>query len=66
MKRGIRIMAGAGTVLAALLGTAALAAADWGPKEPGPIDVRDSWLQAWIAMTPTIRQPRRNRASITA
>ncbi len=50
MKRGIRIMAGA--AIAAWLGAAALQAADWGAKEPGPIDVRDPWLKAWVAATP--------------
>ena len=50
MKRGIRIMAGA--AIAACLGATALAAADWGTKEPGPVDIRDPWLKAWIAATP--------------
>ncbi|MCW0197876.1 hypothetical protein [Sphingopyxis sp.] len=52
MKRGIRIMAGMGAGLAALLGAAALNAADGSEHAEAPVDIRDPWLKAWIAATP--------------
>ena len=53
MKRGIKIMAGTSLAVAALLSATAPMAADWsGSHADAPIDVRDPWLKAWIAVTP--------------